>query len=203
MVAFILSLKDLIWFLRAILITVFTVGVYLEYLGIPFFNSLACDHITTSSILIFLSTIGFLSPFTKLKKQNVDGGEDVMSKLSAAFIIVIGVLLVFIYGVYFHTETLVSVLTGLWGGIGDIILGFAGGLASNPIYQLYGLPVGVVVGLGGGWIISHNLWPRYQKNKAAEPDWQGAPQSTPPPPYTQPVQPVPQQPKEAEKQTAT
>jgi len=190
MVKFLFEIKDLIWLLRLALGGIFVSGIYLETQGTQFFSALAQDHITTSTVLIFLSVLSFTQPFIKVKKRDSTGGVTVMKKLSVLSVLIIGALIVLLYLTFFQKEVLVEGLTGVGGGIGTGILTFIYAVIDSPIYQTYGFLIGGILFTTVYAVFAHTIWPRIHKPATTGTPWAqqspnvyqpGAPQPAPQP----------------------
>jgi hypothetical protein len=194
MVGVLIELKDVKWLLRIGLTLIFGMGLYMESRGISFFQDLAEQHATTSSILIFLCVIGFLQPFIKVKSHDKHGGEFVLKKISAVAIILVGAISVLLYLAVYQPGMIGDALTASLGEFGVYVMSVVTGIQESSTYQLYGFPIGLGAGALILWGFAYKLWPRIHKVTAPQKQYQGAPDYTKPSVIPQPNQPVPQQP---------
>jgi hypothetical protein len=192
--AIFLDWKIIAWAIRAAVLIFFLVGAVLEThpAFTPFFQNFAEDHMTWSSILIFLAVIGFIQPFIQIKKHDGSGGETMQRKFQATIGILLGVLFVFMYLAMFQHDWLMVNLESFGGGTLTILIDSVYRIGDMIGTPLNGLGVGLISAFTISLVVDRLIWPKIHHAPVPQPQYQGAPTIQQPAAQSQPQAPVQQ-----------
>lgn len=187
------------WGTRTFLVVVAVLGIWLEMTGVNFFQRMTSTiGVYGSSFLIFISVIAFFPLFYRSKRHDIYGGEIVNKKLTAIVAIFIGVIVVMVYLSISQPGLIGEKFTQFGGVLGVAVMNGWNSMKASPIYQQYGLPIGLAGGALFALFFANWFWPRVHHKVPSQPKpaYMGEPKYIPPTaiqPANQPtVQPQPQ-----------